>query len=295
MVAISVVLPTRCTSERPAWGLLRRAVGSWLNQSLADDHYEVIVVDRASDPAVKLALPVFDQRLQVVRTEGTGLCHAYNLGLQQARGRYIYLAGDDSIADPTALEAHLRQHADRDDLIVWGRVVRLQADAGRDPGSGGWLQELDDASGFAGLLAGCALVEGHLDIEERINERFFERSRLGWLVMGLGHQSCAASALCRVSGFDEGLDPLGWYAAQDLGIRLRSAGLYMITQRRHPVIHVPFETMDEYVGHDLAYFVHLFRQHRLPELLLLERYFRDRLPLLELESLVEQLGLPTRS
>ena len=99
MPAATIVIPTH---NRPY--LVRRAIASALAQTVAD--IEVIVVDDAStEPVVAEGE---DARLRVFRNERSiGVSAARNVGLEQARGRWITFLDDDDELLPDMVQASL--------------------------------------------------------------------------------------------------------------------------------------------------------------------------------------------
>ena len=106
---ISVILPTFNRSA-----VLASCLGALQKQSLGRDRYEVIVVDDGSTddtaPLCRDLSPGY--KLRYYRQSNGGAGVARRLGLTKARGRYVLLINDDTIASPTLLEEHLRaQHS----------------------------------------------------------------------------------------------------------------------------------------------------------------------------------------
>ena len=96
---VSVVL-----AARDARATIEQAVASVLGQTLGD--LELVVVDDGSvDGTGELLKAERDARLRVVRNEeALGLAGALNVGLEQARGRYVARLDADDIARPAWLE-----------------------------------------------------------------------------------------------------------------------------------------------------------------------------------------------
>jgi len=98
---ISVIIPTR---NRCSY--LAEAIDSILQQTLQD--FELIVVDDACDddtPALLRARAAHDKRIQFIRTQiNLGCNKARNLGLSNARGRYVAFLDDDDRALPDRLK-----------------------------------------------------------------------------------------------------------------------------------------------------------------------------------------------
>lgn len=96
---VTVVIPTH-----DRIGSAGRAVTSVLAQTVGD--LEVIVVDDGSEPPFVLGTP--DPRVRLVRsTEAGGVTSARNVGLREARGRWIVFLDDDDELLPDMLEGSL--------------------------------------------------------------------------------------------------------------------------------------------------------------------------------------------
>jgi len=95
---VSVIVPTRNRSQR-----LAMALRSALEQEGVD--LEVIVVDDGStDDTEELVARIDDPRIRYVhRHDPGGVSLARNVGIQQARGRWIAFLDDDDVWAPTKL------------------------------------------------------------------------------------------------------------------------------------------------------------------------------------------------
>ena len=91
---VSVIIPTY-----NRLGFLQQAVESSLSQR--DVSVEVLVVDDGStDGSLEFASTHSDPRFRALRQPHKGACAARNLGLKEARGRYVkFLDDDDYLAD----------------------------------------------------------------------------------------------------------------------------------------------------------------------------------------------------
>lgn len=91
---LSIIIPTH---NRPH--LLPRAVRSALDQTFTD--LEVVVVDDASKEPVQAANLTNDPRLRVIRLDASrGASGARNVGIQEARGRWLMFLDDDDYILP---------------------------------------------------------------------------------------------------------------------------------------------------------------------------------------------------
>ena len=113
---ISAVVCTRNSKDRIEETLL-----GLLNQTISQSHYEVLVVDNASDDGTLTWLqerePGFGFRL--LTEAKVGLSAARNRGAAAARGDLIYFTDDDAVAPAHVFETLLEDFdgADRPDLV----------------------------------------------------------------------------------------------------------------------------------------------------------------------------------
>ena len=118
---VSVVM----TTYKDHIDVLWRAVDSILTQTMGD--LECIVVFEPGDPNAELISGrCIDPRLLVVRsTTRLGMASSFNLGLENARGRYIARMDSDDIAYPFRLARQLRFLEDHPDIAMVGSGARL--------------------------------------------------------------------------------------------------------------------------------------------------------------------------
>jgi len=101
-ITVSVVIPTR---NRPS--LVTRAVASALSQTYAA--VEVcVVVDGPDDVTISALQQITDRRLQIVRLpQNVGGASARNVGVRNARGRWVAFLDDDDEWLPKKLEKQM--------------------------------------------------------------------------------------------------------------------------------------------------------------------------------------------
>ncbi|GAA4956352.1 hypothetical protein GCM10023224_47710 [Streptomonospora halophila] len=142
-IAVSVVVPT----HNGAQGLMR-GLESLRRQSLHRDRFEVLYVDDGStDGTAELldAETADDSHVKVVRIDNSGWPgRPRNIGVREARGRYVLFMDDDDRLGPEALERlYRRAERDRADIVV-GRMAGVGRTAPREifqrPMSGGSLR-----------------------------------------------------------------------------------------------------------------------------------------------------------
>src|SRR5215510_3465463 len=111
--AVSVVIPCYNLGQ-----YLDDAVSSVLAQSFQD--FEILIVDDGStDAATRAILERYARpKTRVIRTEHVGLAAARNLGIRQARGRYLCALDADDRLEPSFLERMTRV-LDHDDSLTF--------------------------------------------------------------------------------------------------------------------------------------------------------------------------------
>jgi glycosyltransferase involved in cell wall biosynthesis len=82
---------------------VERAIRSALDQSLADDQYEIIVVNDCSTDSTKTVLENFEKDVRIFNlTENLGLSGARNFGIKKAKGQFVvFLDADDYLHKET--------------------------------------------------------------------------------------------------------------------------------------------------------------------------------------------------
>jgi glycosyltransferase involved in cell wall biosynthesis len=113
------------TTYEDAVEILWRAIDSILTQTMGN--LECIVVFEPGDPNANLISGrCIDPRLRVVRsTTRLGMASSFNLGLENARGRYIARMDSDDIAYPCRLARQLRFLDDHPGIVMVGSGARL--------------------------------------------------------------------------------------------------------------------------------------------------------------------------
>ncbi|MFL5844384.1 MAG: glycosyltransferase family 2 protein [Solirubrobacteraceae bacterium] len=122
MVKVSVIVPVYNPGEN-----ISECIASLLDQSLAHADYEVIYVDDGSTdatPARLDALAAEHEHVRVEHIENSGWPgRPRNVGLEMARGEFVYFVDNDDWIDREALERmHAMAVADEADIVI-GKVV----------------------------------------------------------------------------------------------------------------------------------------------------------------------------
>ena len=114
---ISIIMPVY-NSEH----YLKQAIDSVLSQTY--QNFELILLDDGSTDASGSmcdAAAQQDQRISVVHKQNEGICRTRNLGIQLAKGDYLYFMDNDDTIDPNALSLLMDVAAKYDpDLILFG-------------------------------------------------------------------------------------------------------------------------------------------------------------------------------
>lgn len=168
-LAISVIVPT---VDRPA--TLARCLAALADQTLAQDAYEVIVIDDAPEPTV----PDDCGATRVHRTGGQGAAMARNAGAQIARGELLLFLDDDLIATPALLERHVAAHAaDTSETVVIGYSPPRPPRPGLAAlGAALWWEDQFRAYAEAGALTFTEALSGNVSLRRAafLDGRSFE-------------------------------------------------------------------------------------------------------------------------
>lgn len=107
-----------CTFNR--CDLLRAAVGSLLEQSLAQTHYNVLVIDNSpSGAAVQALAGEFSSApVRLIHETSLGLSHARNRALAEAEAPLVAFLDDDALAHRDWLERMVAFFAEHDDSVA---------------------------------------------------------------------------------------------------------------------------------------------------------------------------------
>lgn len=99
---VSVIIPTYNRGD-----LIATAIDSVLQQTIADQ-VEIIVVDDGSTDDTVTKVRAYGGRVRYVFTPNGGAAHARNVGMRQARGRYLTFLDSDDAYYPYTLELQSR-------------------------------------------------------------------------------------------------------------------------------------------------------------------------------------------
>lgn len=235
MPDFSVVIPTYNRLET-----LRIVVPSLLDQSLAADHYELLICDsNSNDGTAEYLREVSRENPNVRHLPGaySGRAMARNAGIANALGSIVLFNDADIIASPDLLDVHLRRHRERRGVAVVGWEVQCRS--------------LDE----------YAFKRDHP--EQRGSLHPPSRKRLSWLYFLTGNASAERSDLQRAGGFDESFTGYG-HEDLELGYRLQRAGVPILYEPRAVNYHwqdVPHEDQIEKMKLAGRSTVRFYRKH----------------------------------
>jgi glycosyltransferase involved in cell wall biosynthesis len=268
---LSVIIPCRLGAGlgvEMRGALLRLTLVALDCQTTPKDDFEVVLVDDASDIALDSFVDSFSHehpslRLRVLRNTGPvhGQSHAYNLGLDAARGRIVLLCTDDSLLAPEAVASHIAAHErHRESAYVCGlerqyvfSVLFRDVIAGKLQPRGDLairafgsllgftdLRRTAEQMGFTDWFVTPDLVRHHYaelqrrsaltpGFEDMYRELDSDRTDMNWLAVRMGNHSIHRQALKDIADLDESVG--GGNSDQALGLRLQEAGIPVVLER----------------------------------------------------------------
>jgi glycosyltransferase involved in cell wall biosynthesis len=200
---ITVVIPTFNHRD-----YISATLASVFSQTLAD--YEVIVInDGSPDDTAEIVRPLAEVgRIRYLEHANRGEAAARNLGLAEARGRYVAFLDDDDLWPPDKLAWQARALADVPDaVLVYGTCMLFEGSQDPEAEARG-----ERAASLQQMPSG------------RVHTAFLRRN---W-IRSLGQTLIRRSTLAEVGGFDESIRLANDY---DLYIRLASHGPFVLQKR----------------------------------------------------------------
>jgi glycosyltransferase involved in cell wall biosynthesis len=172
---LSVILPVYKTERQ-----LARCLSSLLEQDLAPDDYEVIVVDDGSPDDSVVVASGFEKRypnVVIVRQANRGVGAARNAGLDIARGRYLWFVDSDDYVASAVMAglARLMERGQLDVLAFGCKHVDDESRPLRDAPRFDWDATLDVVTGIQLIASGPYTREAWVYLFDRA---FVERNAL---------------------------------------------------------------------------------------------------------------------
>lgn len=191
-----------CTYNRAA--LLARVLEACFDQTIAEDSYEIVLVDDGSTDETHDVIETARRRatcaFTVVTQRNAGLAAARNVGVARARGERIIFIDDDVLPIPTFIDEHLRAAARRPGTIVRGGAIEVVSPDELPPP----IWSIKNYSG-----------------------NYFWTTNV----------SLPLAVIRAIGGFDESFSEYGWEDI-DVGLRLRASGVRAIFAPKALVYHV---------------------------------------------------------
>lgn len=114
---ISIII---CT-HNPRHEYLSRVLASLKNQTLDCEHWDLLLIDNASDPSVASEVDIsWHPNARHIREDRLGLTHARICGIQEAKTEILIFVDDDNVLDRDYLENALRIAQPWPMLGAWG-------------------------------------------------------------------------------------------------------------------------------------------------------------------------------
>jgi glycosyltransferase involved in cell wall biosynthesis len=317
---ITVILPAYCTPSRHGTSRLRLALASWAGQTLSPARHEVVLVDDGSDPPLADLVDRWglSDRVRVLRQKNMGLAHAYNAGIDVARGEFVLFATDDELAAPELLAEHVACHQRSPGSLVFGKcrtvfhtelftdvsapelapkaLDRLAVSPSRE-----WLRGAvgtlaldakpitvaDVEQHFDKVLAWAGTLPQFADIERALLTGRCHELLAGWLAVRVGNHSVATATVRALGGFDEVLDEHnGWYLDVELGIRLIAHGVQFVLAPEAVSVNLSHpREIGLFLG-ALSGMAYMFGKHRRMDVALAPLYFQRELGIAEYSRLL---------
>lgn len=126
-VTVSVIMATYNTPVP----MLKEAVDSILNQTFKDFEF-LIIDDGSTDNSVSYLDKIEDPRVRLIRnSKNVGITKSLNIGLREARGRYIARMDADDVSLPERLQKEFDFMETHPDVIVCGTRIGTIDETGR--------------------------------------------------------------------------------------------------------------------------------------------------------------------
>ena len=106
--------------------LLSQSLPSVLNQDLAPDEYEVIVIVDGSTDGTGAALRKLNPAcsLRIVEQQNCGLSKSRNIGIELAKGELVTFVDDDIVCRPDVFRLHVEAHLGSEPAVVNGSIFQ---------------------------------------------------------------------------------------------------------------------------------------------------------------------------
>lgn len=196
-VEASLIIPTRNRAD-----ILRLSIPRFLDQTVAQERYEIVVVDDASGDDTEAAVAESGAPNIIYRRHDTHKAAAYtrNRAIEAASGKLLVFVDDDALVRPDYIQQHMEAHEKFPQAVVSGPIVECSTPpAERNPPAGWWLGRHSNP-------------------------------------FPTGNASILRETMLRAGGFDEDFDSYGWEDSE-MYRRLVKVGVERRYNWRAPIYH----------------------------------------------------------
>jgi len=234
----SVIVPTYNRSS-----LLAYTLASLRDQSMAEQDYEVIVVDDGSSDDTRAVVDRFKDSLNLSYFYqddcGYRVAKARNVGIREAKGDVCIFIDSGVIASRDLVRSHWQAHQKHPNLAINGYVYCFNED---NEDAKKILELIDPLKPDVSMDA-LSVEEQFLDLRESFYHRYGEQLhqlKAPWLIYWTCNVSARREQLIKVGMFDEAYQ--SWGAEDvDLAYRLFQDGAQFQFLRNARAIHYPHE------------------------------------------------------
>lgn len=158
MLKIAAIVPTRNRAET-----LSACIASLLNQTIASDEFEIIIVDNDSTDETKAvveqASKQSERNIRYILSKEVGLHYARNAGANAASAEILAYTDDDAICDSHWLEALLEAYEHKNVGCAGGKIIIKW-----DENPPAWLKPYEAYYGKLDYGSACRTLLPHEDI-----------------------------------------------------------------------------------------------------------------------------------
>ncbi|MCB0337492.1 MAG: glycosyltransferase family 2 protein, partial [Bdellovibrionales bacterium] len=158
---ISAIIPT----HNPRVDLLREVVASVAAQSTPADTWELLIVDNASNPALRTLIdfPGLNST-KILEESALGLTYARLKGIRESRGDYIVFIDDDTILDSTYFQHVVEFFEEHPAVSIIGGAITARLDCEPPP----WFQEFSSNLALRDLGRDIQIFQASYDSHQRL-------------------------------------------------------------------------------------------------------------------------------
>jgi glycosyltransferase involved in cell wall biosynthesis len=197
MARISVVL---CT-HNPRENYLRRAVEALRAQTLSRDHWELLIMDNASNPAIETLINItWHQNARILAEPELGKNVALSRGITHSTGKLIVIVDDDNLLDPDYLTNALEVYEDYPFLGAFGGSVEGEFEVDPPSSITPYLEALairrilGDQWSNARTWSEATPFGAGMCVRREVAELYFDRVRNDRIRFALGRKGTGLSA-----------------------------------------------------------------------------------------------------